>query len=209
MEGDWECSPCFGAVPFFYTLFSCSCLLSIHSTIQSSNISVAACFFCCFTWFIWHPNLLGEMLCSLYIISFLHVPPSYLCHAYFCSCSQLIHFVSDPCFSVDYHAFSYYTASGCQTTNHIPYSYLLALLSLFEWFNCIITSFLGAHHCCYSHGDYCFFGNFLILWCSASLVLLFCLVSFPPFLTSFSIVVLLYELFINMYGLFVIHLIIT
>jgi hypothetical protein len=49
----------------------------------------------------------------------------------------------------------------------------------------------------------------LILWCSASLVLLFCLVSFPPFLTSFSIVVLLYELFINMYGLFVIHLIIT
>jgi hypothetical protein len=45
----------------------------------------------------------------------------------------------------------------------------------------------------------------LILLCSASLVLLFCLVLFPSFL-AFP---LFYELFINMYALFGIHLIIT
>jgi hypothetical protein len=45
----------------------------------------------------------------------------------------------------------------------------------------------------------------LILLCSASLVLLFCLVSFPSFL-AFPF---LYELCINIYALFVIHLIIT
>jgi hypothetical protein len=33
-----------------------------------------------------------------------------------------------------------------------------------------------------SHEFCCFYDNFLILWCSASLVLLFCLVSFPSFL---------------------------
>ena len=39
----------------FYTLFSRSCLLSIHSTIQSSNISAAACF--------WHFDLRNEVHC--------------------------------------------------------------------------------------------------------------------------------------------------
>ncbi len=108
---DWEWSP-FGTTPFFtHYCQSCSCLLSIYSTIQSSNISAAACFWhfcfvewgallCLFTWFIWHPNL-GEPLCSLYIFSLFHVPPSYLCHAYFWYHSQLIHFVSAPLFSVD------------------------------------------------------------------------------------------------------------
>jgi hypothetical protein len=45
----------------------------------------------------------------------------------------------------------------------------------------------------------------LILLCSASLVLHFYLVSFPSFL-AFP---LFYELFINMYAMFVIHLIIS
>jgi hypothetical protein len=39
----------------FYALFSCSCLLSIHSTIQFSNISAAACF--------WHCDLRNEVRC--------------------------------------------------------------------------------------------------------------------------------------------------
>jgi hypothetical protein len=41
----------------FYTLFSRSCLLSIHSTIQSSNISAAACF--------WYSDLRNEVHCFI------------------------------------------------------------------------------------------------------------------------------------------------
>jgi hypothetical protein len=94
----------------------------------------------------------------------------------------------------------------CSPTNCTPYPYLLALLSLFEWFNCIITSFQWLLLFLIDFGvslalSWSYYT--LPLWCYS----LVCLVSFPSFL-SFPLF-LLYELFINMYALFVIHLINT
>jgi hypothetical protein len=94
-------------------------------------------------------------------ISLLHVPPSYFCHAYFCSCSQLIHFVLDPCFSVDCHAFLVLVVidkpypvrwpvgiSYCHYLNDSTASLLIFL---------VLIIVVISHGCC------CFFGNFLIL----------------------------------------------
>jgi hypothetical protein len=94
-------------------------------------------------------------------------------------------------------------------TNCTPYPYLLALLSLFEWFNYIITSFLGANHCC----------NFSWILLCVSLAISWSYYALPPWcycfvwfcfhLFSLFHCFVLYEFFINIFALFVIHLIIT
>ncbi len=61
MEGGWEWSPAFWHHAVFCTLFSCSCLLSIHSTIQSSNISVATCL-----WHFWFEEWGALLLLRLF-----------------------------------------------------------------------------------------------------------------------------------------------
>jgi hypothetical protein len=108
MKPFWCCA-------IFYTLFSCSCLLSIHSTIQSSNNSAAACFWhcdlrnevCCFVWLLLHlirlhPNLAWRTaLLTLHFLSpscssFLSLPCIFLILF-----SINSFFSSDPHFSVD------------------------------------------------------------------------------------------------------------
>jgi hypothetical protein len=43
-----------------------------------------------------------------------------------------------------------YSACGHrQTISRTITCWHYLLSPLFEWFNCIITNFLGAHHCCY------------------------------------------------------------
>jgi hypothetical protein len=139
--------------------------------------------------------------------SLLHVPPSYLCHTHVCSCFQSIHFILDPHFPVDCHGFILLFV--CQQTA----SFTLTCWHYCHYLNDSTASlllFLVPIIVVISHRFWCFFGNFLIFLHSASLVLLFCLAAWFHFpLFSLFHCFLLYELFINMYALFVIRLIIT
>ncbi len=117
--------------------------------------------------------------------SLLHVPPSYLCHAYVCSCSQLIYFVLDPHFSV--HCCGFILVFICQQT---------ASLTLTCWHYCqylndstaSLLLFLVPIIVVISHGFWCFFGNFLmhiIILCLSGATLLF---GFISLFSHFSIV---------------------
>ncbi len=192
---------------FFLTLFSCSCLLSFHSTVQSSNISEVTCF-----WHFWFKEwgalivLFTSFRTPLLTLHFF----SPLCSSFLslpCICLLLFSIYSFCFGSSFFYWLSWLYIAFHLPTNCNPYPYLLTLLSLFEWFNCIITSFLGANHCCYFSWILVFLWQFLdlIMLCFSGATLLFDFVSlFSPFSIVFYS-----EFFINMYALFVIHLINT
>jgi hypothetical protein len=116
------------------------------------------------------------------------------------SFSQMIHFVLDPhflYFVMALYSFSFANKLTSLTLTSWPYCHYLndSTASLLLFLVPIIVVI--------SHGFWVFFGNFLILFHSASLVPLFCLVLFCSLLTFplFST----YELFIYLYALFIIH----
>ncbi len=182
-EGDWEWSCPFCTI--FYILFSRSCLLSIHSPLiflqqLASGILIwgMRCIASSVHLICLCPNL-GEPLCSLYIFSLLCVPP-------FISTMHISDLVLN-WFIFFWSSFFCWLSRLYTATNRIPYPYLLALLSLFEWFNCIITPFLVPIIVVILM-DFAvsLAANFFILLCSASLVIPFCWFCF--LFSHFSIV---------------------
>ncbi len=209
MEGGWEWSPAFWHHAVFCTLFSCSCLLSIHSTIQSSNISVATCL-----WHFWFEEwgaLLLLRLFSWFQNHFAH--STFFLSFMFLLCISAMHM------------------SALVLNWFILFWILIFLLIVMALVYCFSfasqqTASLTLtcwHYCHYLNDSTASLLLFLVpiivvishrFWldlttlCLSGATLLFAWFHFPLF-SLFQHCFLLYEPFINIYALFVIHLIIT